>query len=123
MSLPVIEFRYLAQIYSPFSGIPAGLDDEGVDHEDPTLLFVYSGMGSAWAYVSPRFPTELTRFIDNLEPDEVAESLEIDAGIMLVVDTDWNGIDYYAFAPADSDIRFAEGVEFTGSAAQLPQEA
>ncbi len=123
MSLPVIEFRYLAQIHSPFSGIPAGTDDEGLDYEDPTLLFVYSGMGSAWAHVSPRFPTELTRFIDNLEPDEVAESLEIDGGIVLVVDTDWNGIDYYAFAPADSEIRFTKGIEFAESASESPNGA
>lgn len=80
-------------------------------------------MGSAWAYVSPRFPAELTRFIDNLEPDEVAESLDIDGGIVLVVDTDWNGIDYYAFAPADSEIKFTEGVEFATSAAESPQHA
>jgi len=118
MSLPAIEFRYLDQIHSPFSGIPAGLDDEGVNHEDPTLLFVYSGMGSAWAYVSPRFPNELTRFIDNLEPAEVADSLEIDGAIMFVVDTDWNGIDYYAFAPADSEISFIEGIEFAESGAE-----
>lgn len=118
MALPAVEFRYLDQIHSPFSGIPAGLDDEGVDHEDPTLLFVYSGMGSAWSYVSPRFPNELTRFIDNLEADEVAESLEVDGAIMFIVDTDWNGIDYYAFAPADSEIRFTKGIEFAESASE-----
>ena len=118
MPLPTIEFRYLDQIHSPFSGIPAGLDDEGVNHADPTLLFVYCGGVSEWAYVSPRLPSELTRFIDNLEPDEVAESLDIDGAILLVVDTDWNGIDYYAFAPADSEIGLPEGVEFAESAAE-----
>lgn len=118
MSLPTIEFRYLDQIHSPFSGIPAGLDDEGVSHEDPTLLFVYCGGVCEWAYVSPRLPSEVTRFIDNLEINEVAESLEIDGGILLVVDTDWNGIDYYAFAPSDSEIRFAEGVEFAKGMAE-----
>ena len=118
MPLPTIEFRYLDQIHSPFSGIPAGLDDEGVNHADPTLLFVYCGGVSEWAYVSPRLPSELTRFIDNLEPDEVAESLDIDGAILLVVDTDWNGIDYYAFAPADSEIGLTEGVECAESAAE-----
>ena len=118
MPLPAIEFRYLGQIHSPFSGIPAGLDDEGVDHEDPTLLFVYCGGVSEWAYVSPRFPSELTRFIDNLELQEVVDSLKIDGAILLVVDTDWNGVDYYAFAPVDSEIRFTEGVEFAESAAE-----
>ncbi|OKH76419.1 hypothetical protein EB72_01435 [Mycobacterium sp. SWH-M1] len=123
MALPAVEFRYLDQIHSPFSGIPAGLDDEGVNHEDPTLLFVYCGDVSEWSYVSPRFPSEFTRFIDNVEVDEVAQSLDIDGAVLLVVDADWNGIDYYAFAPADSEIKFTEGVVFAESAAESPQGA
>jgi hypothetical protein len=34
------------------------------------------------------------------------------------VDTDWNGVNYYGFAPGDSEIRFAEGVEFAESAVE-----
>ena len=121
MSLPAVQFKYLDQIHSPFSGIPAGLDDEGVNHEDPTLLFVYCGDVSEWSYVSPRLPSEFTRFIDNLEVDEVAESLDVDGAILLVVDTDWNGIDYYAFAPADSEIKFVKGIDFADGAVESPQ--
>lgn len=31
MSLPAIEFTYLGQIHSPFSGLPAELNDEGAN--------------------------------------------------------------------------------------------
>lgn len=116
MAFPAIEFTYFGQVHSPLSGLPAEVDDDGANEADPTLLFVYYGMVGEWDYVSPRFPSEVTRFIDNLTPGEVAESLEIDGAIMLVVNTDWNGVNYYAFAPADSEIKFAGGVDFTGSA-------
>jgi len=118
MPLSTIKFRYLGQVHSPFSGLPAELNDEGPNQTDPTLLFVYYGMVSEWDYVSPRFPSELTRFVDNLEPADVAESLEIDGAIMLVVDTDWNGVNYYGFAPEDSEIRFTEGVGFAENAVE-----
>lgn len=111
MPLSTTQFRFLGQVHSPFSGLPAELNDEGPNEADPTLLFVYYGMVGEWDYVSPRFPSELTRFIDNMEPADVAESLEIDGAIMLVVDTDWNGINYYGFAPADSEIKFAQRLE------------
>jgi hypothetical protein len=118
MPLSTIEFRYLGQVHSPFTGLSAELNDEGPNQADPTLLFVYYGMVSEWDYVSPRFPSELTRFVDNLEPADVAESLEVDGGIMLVVDTDWNGVNYYGFAPEDSEIKFTVGAQFTESAVE-----
>lgn len=31
---------------------------------------------------------------------------------MLAVNTEWNGVNYYGFAPADGKIGFTEGVEF-----------
>ncbi|GAA2435227.1 hypothetical protein [Mycolicibacterium llatzerense] len=82
------------------------------------MLFVYCGMVSQWDYISPRFPSEVIRFVDDAEPDEFTESLEIDGAIMLVVNTDWNGVNYYGFAPADSEIRFAGGVDFAESAVE-----
>lgn len=57
-------------------------------------------------------PGELNRFIDNLGPTEMAEGLDVAGGILLVVDTDWNGVNYYGFAPEDSEIKFTGGVEF-----------
>ena len=112
MPLPTVKFRYLGEVHSPFCGLPAELNDEGPNEEDATLLFIYYGMSGTFDYVSPRFPSELTRFIDNVGPTEMAEALDIDGGILLVVDTDWNGVNYYGFAPEDSAIRFNEGVEF-----------
>lgn len=117
MPLPSVKFKYLEQIFSPFTGLPAELNDDGANGADPTLLFVYYGMVGEWEYVSPRFPTEVTRFIDNLEPGDVAESLEVEGGLMFAVDTDWNGINYYGFAPAESKIAFVGGVEFESSSA------
>lgn len=119
MPLPTIEFTYLGQVHSPFSGLPTELEDEGSANEaDPTLLFVYYGMVSEWDYVSPRFPSELTRFIDNLEPIDFASSLEINGAIMFVVDTDWNGVNYYGFAPAESKIELVDGVKFENSSVE-----
>ena len=112
MPLSTLELRYLGQVHSPFSGLPAELNEERPNEEDPTLLFVYYGMAGDWDYVSARFPSELTRFIDNLGPTEMAEGLVIDGGILMVVDTDWNGINYYGFAPHDSEIKFTGGVDF-----------
>lgn len=118
MPLPTVELNYLGQIYSPFSGLPAELNEEGPNEQDPTLLFVYYGMAGDWDYVSPRFPNELTRFVDNLGPREMAEGLDIAGGILLVVDTDWNGINYYGFAPEDSEIKFTGGVEFADNSVE-----
>lgn len=53
-------------------------DDGGANEVDPTLLFIYCGTTGAWDYASTRLPGEVVRFIDNLEPTEVAEGLEID---------------------------------------------
>jgi hypothetical protein len=113
MPMSTIEIGYLGQVFSPFSGQPTELNDEGPNQTDPTLLFVYYGMAGAWDYMSPRFPTEVTRFVDNVEPAELAESLDVDGAVMFVVDTDWNGINYYGFAPEDSEIKLSAGVTFT----------
>ena len=115
MSLPVVEFRYSGQVHSPFSGQPAEVNDKGANEADPTLLFVYYGMAAGWSYVSPRLPAEVTRFVDNIEPEDLAESLDVEGAVVFVVDADWNGVNYYGFAPADSEIKFPNGVAFAGA--------
>lgn len=77
MPLSTVNLRYVGQVHSPFSGLPAELNDEGPNQADPTLLFVYYGMVGEWGYVSPRSPSELTRFVDNLEPAERRQLLRI----------------------------------------------
>jgi hypothetical protein len=80
--------------------------------DDPTLLFTYYGNASIYGLINPRLskalPDELAELdVDlELEPTELAEALRIDGGLIMVVDTDWNGINYYGFAPADSDVTF-----------------
>jgi hypothetical protein len=111
MPLPVIEFRYLETIHSPFSGLPSESED-GPNEEDPTLLFTYYGMASMYGFINPRLakalPDELAALdVDlDLDPAELADGLHIDGGLTMVVDTDWNGINYYGFAPTDSDVTF-----------------
>ena len=107
MPLPVIDFRYLETVHSPFSGLPSESED-GPNEEDPTLLFTYYGMVSMYGFINPRLakalPDELAALdVDlDLDPAELAEALQIDGGLIMVVDTDWNGINYYGFAPTDS---------------------
>lgn len=111
MPLPVIQFGYLGTIYSPFSGLSSESED-GPNEGDPTLLFTYHGDGSIYGLINPRLakalPDELAQQdLDlELEPTELAEVLHIDGGLIMVVDTDWSGINYYGFAPVDSDITF-----------------
>ena len=106
MPLPTIEISYLNQIYSPFSGLPAETDDSA-NEADSTLLFIYYGNASIWDYVSPRLTPGLVEDQDELEldPFDLAKILEAQGGLVMVVDTDWNGVNYYGFAPADSEIR------------------
>ena len=63
-------------------------------------------MVNAVRFHAKALPDELAELdVDlDLEPTERAEALRIDGGLIMVVDTDWNGVNYYGFAPADSDI-------------------
>jgi len=105
MALPTIGVHYLGTVYSPFSGQAADSDD-GANTGDPTLLFVYYGGATVWGYISPRVteqvPTEAGD-PEDLDPDELFALLEIDGAMVMVVDTDWNGVNYYGFAPVETD--------------------
>ncbi|MYV31215.1 hypothetical protein [Rhodococcus sp. JT-3] len=98
MPLPVIEFSYLGTVYSPFSGQEAETES-GPNEGDPTLLFTYYGAVADWAYISPLVVERLSEDPNDLEPKDLAERLDIKGGLIMVVDTDWNGINYYGFAP------------------------
>lgn len=105
MPLPTINLHYLGTVYSPFSGQATHTDD-GPNTDDPTLLFVYHGDATVWGYISPQVVELLPDEAgdpDNLEPHELAALLEIDGGVVMVVDTDWNGVNYYGFAPVDEE--------------------
>ncbi|MEE3851794.1 hypothetical protein VZC37_15735 [Gordonia sp. LSe1-13] len=106
MSLPIVNIRYLGEIHSPFTGLPAELN-ESPNESDTTLLFVYYGDVSEWAYVNSRLAKALPADPDDLDLDDIQEGLDIEAGILIAVDTDWNGVNFYGFAPAESEIHFA----------------
>jgi hypothetical protein len=108
MPLPTVEFAYLGMIHSPFSGLPAESDDDP-NEDDPTLLFAYYGNAGLYGYISPRLRDVLKDDGDDTDPLELAQDLQIDGGLMLTVDTDWNGLNYYGFAPADSAVSFKPG--------------
>jgi hypothetical protein len=108
MPLPTIKFAYLGTIHSPFSGLPADLE-EGPNEDDPTLLFAYYGDAGLYAYTSPRLLDVLDDDLDETDPLDLAHGLQIDGGLVLTVDTDWSGVNYYGFAPTESEISYAPG--------------
>ena len=97
MPLPIVKIHFLDKLYSPFSGLPVESDD-GVNENDKTLLFVYYGDFPGFAYINERL-TEVSGDIENLDIESLNQMLTIDGGFILEVDTDWNGINYYGFAP------------------------
>jgi hypothetical protein len=103
MPLPIIEFSYIGTVHSPFSGLPADSED-GPNETDPTLLFTYYGDASEYGFISPRLGNGLAERAEDLEPIDLAEALQVEGGIVMVVDCEWNGVNYYGFAPADSKI-------------------
>lgn len=114
MPVPTIEFSYLGTVHSPFSGLPADSED-GPNENDPTLLFSYYGGGGEYGFISPRLGNDLAARAEDLEPIELAEALQIDGALVMVVDTDWNGINYYGFAPTDSeDTSYTDSVKSAG---------
>ena len=98
MSLPIARVRRLEQIFSPFSGLPADGKD-GPNENDPTLLFVYYGNTGEYAYVSKRLQGSMEGNIEDVDIKELHSTLSIDGGHVFEVDTDWNGVNYYGFAP------------------------
>lgn len=114
MPVPTIEFRYLGAVYSPFSGLPADSED-GPNETDPTLLFTYYGDAGEYGFISPRLGNDLAEQAADLEPLDLAEALQIEGVLVMVVDTDWNGVNYYGFAPTDSEITsHADSVDSAG---------
>lgn len=98
MSLPVANIHCLQQIYSPFSGLPVDGKD-GPNESDPTLLFVFYGDAAIYAYVSSRLQNVSDGDVEEIEIEKLSSTLSVDGGLILKVDTDWNGVNYYGFAP------------------------
>lgn len=103
MPIPIIETHCLTPIYSPFSGLPADGDD-GPNESDNTLLFVWYGDVGDYAYISERLTDLLNTNVEEIEIESLHETIELDGGIVLKVDTDWNGLNCYGFAPGPETI-------------------
>lgn len=98
MPLPLVQVHCLTQIFSPFSGLPAD-GDKGPNQQDDTLLFVYYGDATQFAYVSSAVLDAVKADPDELEVEDLQEALSMKGGFIMEVDTDWNGVNYYGFAP------------------------
>lgn len=99
MPVPIARVHYREQIYSPYSGLPADGKD-GPNRKDPTLLFVYYGESGIYAYVNQRLRYSMNEDIEYLVAENLHSSIDIDGGLILEVETDVNGVNYYGFAPA-----------------------
>jgi hypothetical protein len=103
MPIASIAIDYEGIIHSPFSGLPADTDD-GPNETDPTLLFTYYGDGGSYGFLSLRLANRLPADVDDLEPLDLAEKLQFENLIVLVVNAGWSGVNYYGFAPADDEV-------------------
>ncbi len=99
MPIPIVRVHCRDQIFSPYSGLPADGKD-GPNKKDITLLFVYYSDPGIYAYVSQRFRYSLNEDIEYLDAENLHTSTDIDGGLILEVETDRNGVNYYGFAPA-----------------------
>ena len=107
MPVPTIEIAYLGTIYAPLSGLPADSDD-GPNEDDSTLLFTYYGDSGVYGHMHRRLVDVVGEDWEDTGPLDIAAAVQIGGGLV-VVDTDWDGINYYGFAPAESDISFTPG--------------
>ena len=104
MTIPLVEIRYLGDyIYSPFSGLPAVTED-GENEDDPTLLFTYYGNASLYGYVSRRLQDMLSQDVEDIDVSKLHSLLTVEGGMILEVDSDFNGVNYYGFAPVTKPI-------------------
>ncbi len=100
MSLPRVEIKTLQAFYSPFSGLL--LEGEDVDvSDDSTVLFIYYGALGEFAHLSDRVVQTVGEDAEDVDIEELIERLDYPGGFVIQVDTDWNGINYYGFAPAE----------------------
>jgi hypothetical protein len=97
--IPTISIQYSDSVFSPFSGQAAD-GDQGPNETDPTLLFVYYGDIGDYAYKSDAVEKLIEQLDENeTGPDELVKHLHIANAFALEVDSGWNGVNVYGFAP------------------------
>lgn len=99
MAIQEIQVKNQEQIYSPYSGLPAD-GDNGPNKKDDTLLFVYYGNSGGFGYISERIIINTDKDPDDLSVDEIKASASIAGAFIVTVDTGWNGLNSYGFAPS-----------------------
>jgi hypothetical protein len=107
MAIPIVRIEGdFDALFCPFTG--AQVDGGEIVHEEvPTLLFVYYGTASTYAYVAPEVADALRGQgveVDDpedvdLEPADLAERLEFPGAFVIEVNAGWNGVNSYAFRP------------------------
>lgn len=97
MPLREVRTKFEATIFSPFSGLPAETDS-GVNQADNTLLFVHYGGAGEFGFISDRLIGILGGAAE-LSLEELKDALNIEGAFVLTVDSGWNGVNSYCFAP------------------------
>ena len=100
MPVPLVRVHSRDQIYSPFSGQLAE-SNSVPNKKDPTLLFVYHGETGFYTYVSQRLMNSMNEDIEYLDAEALHTHIDIEGGLILEVETDVRGVNYYGFAPAE----------------------
>ncbi len=88
-------------VYSPFSGKRASTE-RGPNTRDKTLLFIYYGDSGEYGFISGRVMRALGKDQDSvrrLSPASLLKKTLLPGRMALEVDTGWNGVNFYAFAP------------------------
>lgn len=99
----IVEIRNVESIYSPFTGQPADSEEtDGPNVSDPSLCFIHYGDAGLFGYVSERILAAAKvagiENVEDLDPEDLLESIEIPNSVTLKVDTGFNGTNYYCFA-------------------------
>jgi hypothetical protein len=96
-------------IYSPFSGVVAyepetenSVSPYEVPAYDETVLFAYVGSAGLYDYVSPvllKLLGKVDGYEIDLDPEELAQNIQIDNVIIFEINFGWNGFNYLGFMP------------------------
>jgi hypothetical protein len=91
-------------VFSPFSGQAAD-SENGPNEDDPTLLLTYYGDSATYGYVSERIlKGREVEEVESLKPSALCGESRIEGMCVLEIDSGWNGVNTYAFAPAQATL-------------------
>ena len=94
----IVEVKDKDNLFSPYSGKSVIIEDE-INESDKTLAFVYYGMIGDFAYVSEDFSLIAEGLDAGSRFEEFISSLDVENLIVIKVDSEWNGVNYFGFIP------------------------